>query len=333
MLHHTTHQQTLGNLLSAARSLNSTLLDDLDRLVDWEQFRQPLSSLYREKGGRPAHDPVKMLKLVFVQRLYNLSDEEAVRQLYDRRSFERFVGIDSLDPSSLTYYRKRLSGSGVMLDGLLDGINAQIVAHGYMVQSGSIVDASLIPSRHRPGSTWQSGPHQGEVIDPDSGSTVREHTTRAGDKRVTFHAGMKLHLRCSTDGIVQRVRVTTNTTHDTKLLPELIESGPPCDVLYADRGYDSEANRAVLFRKKIHDGIMRCQRKRKRNPRKRNKAIAPKRAGVEHIFGVLKRTTTARLRYRGASTNMVQVTMDSIIFNLKRFIKWKIGWQPSLYLR
>ncbi|MGH9423350.1 MAG: IS5 family transposase, partial [Thermoanaerobaculia bacterium] len=322
----------LGTLRSDARTRETTLLDDLNRLIDWEGFGPTLTSLYPAEGGRPALDPVGMLKLVFVQRLYNLSDEEAVRQLNDRRSFERFVGLDGLDSSSLTRFRKRLSKAGVGLDALLDGINTQIAAHGYRIASGSIVDASLIPSRHRPDAVWQSGPHAGEVIDPDVGLTVRDRTDRSGQTHRTVHRGMKLHARCSTDGLIQRVRVTRNTVHDTKLFAELVESGPPCEKLYADRGYDSHANRTVLYRHKTVDGIMRKRRNGKRSPAARNRRLAKTRGRIEGIWGVMKRTTTASLRYRGAETNRVQATVDSIVYNLKRFIHWKTGLAPALYL-
>lgn len=331
MLPHPTHQQPLGTLSSDARSRSTTFLDDLNRLVDWERFRPRLTRLYPSKTGRPAHDPVKMLKLLFVERLYNLSDEEVVRALEDRRSFERFVAIDRIDSSSLTYYRQRLVGAGLALDGLIEEINQQIAGHGYAIQAGSIVDASLIPSRHRPGARYEKGFHAGEVIDPDATRTVRER-----NGTTTSYSGMKLHLKCSTDGMIQTVRVTPNTVHDTTLLPELIGAGPPCAMLYADRGYDSEANRAVLFRKGIRDGIMRRMPRTKAHKRReitaRNRRLARPRSRVEGIFGVLKRTTTARLRYRGAATNTVQATLDSMIYNLKRFIRWKLGRSPALYL-
>lgn len=324
-------QEPLGTLRVDAQHRSQTFLDDVDRFVRWDHFRGRLSALYAAVG-RPAHDPVRMLKLVFVQRLYNLSDEEVVRQLDDRRSFERFVGLDRLDASSLTYFRKRLSqASPTLLDELLGLVNQEIARHGYTMQTGSIVDASLIASRHRPGATYATGSHAGEVIDPDATSVARQR-----NGRTTYHAGMKLHLRCSTDGMIQTVRVTPNTVHDTKLLPELVEHGPPCEMLYADRGYDSEANRAVLFRKKMRDGIMRrvprTKEHRRRSITARNRSLAQPRSRVEGIFGVMKRTTTTCLRYRGAPTNTVQATIDSMIYNLKRLVRWKLGRSPALYI-
>jgi IS5 family transposase len=328
-------QEPLGSLRSEGQHRASTFLDDVDRLVHWENFRPRLAAQY-STGGRPAHDPVQMLKLVFVQRLYTLSDEEVVRQLDDRRSFERFVGLERLDSSSLTHFRQRLVRADQLLDVLLHEINQQIASHGYRMETGSIVDASLVPSRHRPDARYATGSHAGEVIDPDVTRVAREHTGRDGQKHTTLHDGMKLHLRCSTDGMIQTARVTPNTVHDTNLLPELMASGPPCDMLYADRGYDSEANRNVLYRTKTRDGIMRRVPRTKRHQRRsihaRNRRLARRRGRIEGIFGVLKRTTTARLRYRGAKTNHLQATIDCIIYNLKRFVKWKFGRSPAVYL-
>src|ERR1035437_4068663 len=62
--------------------------DPLSRLVtviDWEGFRpllvQALAKPGKGPGGRPAHDPVKMFKLLVVQRYYNWSDEQTEYQV------------------------------------------------------------------------------------------------------------------------------------------------------------------------------------------------------------------------------------------------------------
>lgn len=43
-------------------------------------------------GGRPANDPVKMFKLLVVQRYYYLSDEPTEYQVSGRLSFQKFAG-------------------------------------------------------------------------------------------------------------------------------------------------------------------------------------------------------------------------------------------------
>jgi hypothetical protein len=71
-------------------------LSRLDAVIDWERFRplleQALAKPAKGPGGRPAHDPLKMFKLLVVQRYYNLSDEQTEYQVSDRLTFQKFVG-------------------------------------------------------------------------------------------------------------------------------------------------------------------------------------------------------------------------------------------------
>ena len=73
--------------------------DPLERLaavVDSEGFGSDLmaalSRADRAKGGRPPDDPVLMFKVLVLQTLYTLSDDQTEYQLKDRLSFMRFVG-------------------------------------------------------------------------------------------------------------------------------------------------------------------------------------------------------------------------------------------------
>jgi hypothetical protein len=71
-------------------------LEVLARVIPWESFRRGLdAALGRDKitTGRPPMDVVKMLKLLVLQHLYNLSDFQASYQLRDRISWQRFVDI------------------------------------------------------------------------------------------------------------------------------------------------------------------------------------------------------------------------------------------------
>ena len=48
----------------------------------------------RSKAGARPSDYVLMLKILILQRLYNLSDEQMDFQLNDRLTFKRFVGLE-----------------------------------------------------------------------------------------------------------------------------------------------------------------------------------------------------------------------------------------------
>ena len=73
------------------------------KVVDFEVFRgeleAALSRSNRAKGGRPLYDPVLMFKVLVLQTLYSLSDDQTEYQLNDRLSFMRFVGLALHAPS------------------------------------------------------------------------------------------------------------------------------------------------------------------------------------------------------------------------------------------
>ena len=85
-----------------ALSASGDPLERLARVVDLEAFRQDLErALFRSdpaKGGRLPYDAVLMFKILVLQTLYTLSDEQTEYQLKDRLSFMRFVGLALHDP-------------------------------------------------------------------------------------------------------------------------------------------------------------------------------------------------------------------------------------------
>ena len=49
----------------------------------------------KNHAGTPRRDEVLMFKGLVIQQLYGLSDEQLEYQIADRRSFQRFMGLDS----------------------------------------------------------------------------------------------------------------------------------------------------------------------------------------------------------------------------------------------
>jgi len=58
-----------------------------------------------DRGGRPNLDVIVMLKSLFIQQLYSLSDEQLERELADRISFRVFLGTTEVVPDSTTIWR------------------------------------------------------------------------------------------------------------------------------------------------------------------------------------------------------------------------------------
>ncbi|MEM3845580.1 MAG: transposase [Candidatus Parvarchaeota archaeon] len=68
-------------------------------------MRPVLKDLYHndtEKGGRPNIDEIVMIKSLFLQAIYNISDEALERELHDRLSFRNFLNYPEIIPDANT---------------------------------------------------------------------------------------------------------------------------------------------------------------------------------------------------------------------------------------
>ena len=95
--------------------------DPLERLalvIDFELFRDQLEAALarsdRAKGGRPPYDAVLMFKMLVLQTLYTLSDDQTEYQIRDRLSFMRFLRLVLEDrmPDAKTLWLFRAADPG-----------------------------------------------------------------------------------------------------------------------------------------------------------------------------------------------------------------------------
>ena len=124
----------------------SAVGDPLERLaavVDFEVFRADLDAALtrsdRAKGGRPPYDAVLMFKVLVLQVLYGLSDDQAEFQVLDRRSFGRFLGLDDgdrvPDAKTIWLFRERLTRAGAV-ERLFDRFDRVLDDRGYLAMGG-----------------------------------------------------------------------------------------------------------------------------------------------------------------------------------------------------
>jgi len=145
--------------------------------------------------------------------------------------------------------------------------------------------------------------------------------TRKGGR--TFY-GYKAHI--ASDGAHQLIRaavITTAKTYDGEVLPQIT----PADTraVYADKAYDSKANRAWLRTHGITNGILKkaahhiqlTPRDEANNHRK-----SQVRRHIERIFAHLKHWQGyRRVRYLGLAKNQLELTLKAVAYNLKRLAK------------
>jgi len=135
-----------------ALSQNGDPLAALAVHVPWEAFRPSLESVLhrskRTKGGRPPFDAVLMFKVLVLQALYNLSDDQTEYQIRDRLSFMRFLGLDLdqriPDAKTIWLFRETLTQAQVV-DTLFDQFETYLAEQGLQPCGGQLIDASLVP--------------------------------------------------------------------------------------------------------------------------------------------------------------------------------------------
>ena len=123
----------------------------LKAVVDFELFRAELEAALRRgdrsRGGRPAYDAVLMFRVLVLQTLYTLSDDQTEYQIRDRLSFMRFVGLalhDAVpDAKTIWLYREQLTKAGA-LQRAFHRFDAMLRERGYLAMGGQIVDATVI---------------------------------------------------------------------------------------------------------------------------------------------------------------------------------------------
>ena len=102
----------------------------------------------KSNAGRKPFDVVLMFKLLILQTLYNLVDEQVDYQICDRLSFARCLGLGIEDavPDATTVWRFRECFKELgLIDTLFDRFGDFLAAAGDQAREGQIVAASIVP--------------------------------------------------------------------------------------------------------------------------------------------------------------------------------------------
>jgi len=256
--------------------------------------------------------------MLFVQYLYNLSDPELEDQLYDRLSFQRFLGLDFSkhipDFTSLWRFKERLVEMKLM-DELFESILSSLEAKGLLIKKGTAVDATIIESTNRPLSKEKRKELKtvpSSQIDTDAHSTV---------KRGKKYSGYKGHIGQDVgSGLIRKRSFTSAQPHDSQL-KKALWSGDG-QAIFGDSAYGKQTEKRAARAMGIYYGILdKGARKRKlsNKQKKRNKKQPTIRCKVEHPFGDMKE----KLDYQVAGAknllrNSLRFDMNCIIYNIMR---------------
>jgi len=309
-------------------------LEELNRFVVWEAFRALLDGALERssgaKGGRPAYDVVLMFKVLVLQALYNLPDEQTEYQILDRLSFMKFLGLelyhDVPDARTIWLFRETLRKAGAV-EKLFAQFDAMLVDHGFQASGGQIVDATFVEApRQRNSRDDNKKIKNGEIPEDWSG---KKKVHKDIDARWTKKGGMafygyKNHVNVDCKyKLIRKYEVTDASVHDSQQLEAVLDPKNDCQDTWADSAYRSEELEKHLkeqgYTSNIHE---RSYRAKPLTPEQRaaNEERSRVRARVEHVFGHIGTAMHGcYVRTIGFARARAKIGLENLAYNLSRF--------------
>lgn len=315
---------------------NNSLLK-INELISWELFRPILEESRKvdrkNNADRKPIDIILLFKMLILQQLYNISDEELKYQVNDRISFMQFLGLgieDKVpDATSVWLFREALKKQN-LIEGLFEEFGDYLNQNGYSAKEGQILDATLVPvpkqhntkeenTKIREGEEpegWKDKPHK---------CSQKDQNARWTKKNDISYFGYKNHINVDVAYKLIRIyKITDASVHDSTVLGDLLDGENESDELWADSAYRSIEVEAILsdmgLESKIHERAYR-NRPLSEDQKEDNREKSQTRARVKHIFGAMVNDMGGKL-IRGIGIERAQVCLGlkNLAYNIKRFV-------------
>jgi transposase, IS5 family len=281
--------------------------------IPFDRLAASVADLFQQDtpaGGAPHWPVVTMLKIIFLQKCFGLSDPMVEEMLQDRISFRRFVGLSfddkTPDHSSISRFRTRLleRGHGSTLFEEMLGILRQ---RGLVLSTGTLIDASILEA-----------PLGGKRAD---GTSSTDPGTSKTFKSGRIYHGYRVHFATDRKGIITDYVYDSAAVSEHEHFDHLARNEQ--HAVFADSGCRSK-ERSKRLRAR---GVLPCfchrrvrgQKELRPEQRRLNRLIAPIRAWVEHPLAWIKlRLNNRRVRYRGLSRNALDFALSAVACNFCR---------------
>ena len=327
--------------------------DELERLsavVDFELFRPELERAVprsdRVKGGRPPFDHVVMFKVLILQTQNNLSDERTEFYLRDRLSWMRFLGLGLGDPvpdaNTVWTFREALTKAGA-IEPLFALFDQALRGAGYLAMAGQLVDATIVAApkqrnnkaekqairEGRVPEAWQANPAKLRQKDRDARWTVK-YTKAKPDPDgevppvdIAIPAfGYQNHISADRRyRLIRRWAATDAAAHAGARLGELLDPTNTASGVWADTGYRSKKNEALLADRMLKSHIHRKKPRGRPMPphiSRTNGKRSAIRAHIEHIFACQKAKMGLFIRTIGLARAKMKIGLANLVYNMKR---------------
>ena len=191
------------------------------KAIDFEVLRSKVAVHYSPDWGRPAEDPLVMLKLEFLQYHDNLSDRQVITRAQTDVAYRYFLGVpmkkELPDPSSLCIFRGRLGVEGHRE--VFHAIVTQAREHGLVKDRLRLKDATHVIA---------------DVAIPTTIALLaqmRDKLLTAAEPfdslRVTGERARTEAIRATTAGQKDELRLIARVTHLREIIAWVDELRPP----------------------------------------------------------------------------------------------------------
>ena len=317
--------------------LNDPLVE-LGEYIDFEIFRPKLDKIFEKprlsNAGRKALDVVLMFKVLILQRLYNLSDEQVEFQITDRISFCRFLdlplGGKAPDFTTVWRFRQALADADAVKD-LFELFTSTLQGRGLITKVGTIVDASFVevPKQRntrqenelvKKGQTPQGWKANGNKL------AQKDLDARWTKKNNVSYFGYKDHVKVDAESkLITDYVVTDASVHDSRTLFDLVDHTCKGENLFCDSAYKSAEIDRKLEEMEIESYIHeKAARNRPLSEGRKllNHLKSQIRCLVEHVFGYIENSMSGpELRYIGFARNATGIGLCNLAYNMKRYIQ------------
>jgi len=346
----------------AALSAAGDPLERLAAVVDFELFRGELDVALersdRARGGRPPYDAVLMFKVLVLQTLYTLSDDQTEYQIKDRLSFMRFLGLALEervpDAKTIWLFREQLTRGGA-IERLFQRFDAVLRAAGYLAMGGQIVDATVVQARRPRLSKDEKATVKGGAV-PEGWSKAKRAqmdtdgrwTLKRGRKQLAERSephgrtrselvipvfGYKNHISIDRrHGFIRTFAVTAAAAHDGRQLGRLLDPHNTASSVWADTAYRSAANAAMLARRGLVPHLQRPKPRSKPMPphiARGNASRARVRVAIEHVFAAQKCRFGLIIRSVGLARASARLGLANLVTNMRRLVWFEARAVPA----
>lgn len=328
-------------------------LEKLNNTIDFELFRATLNMIYQKtdrksKAGAKPYDYVLMFKVIILQRLYNLSDEQMEFQLNDRLTFKRFVGLDFShkvpDTNTIWTFKEKLKDNDNERK-LFDYFYKQLEEQELIVSEGKMVDASFheVPRQRNTreeNKTLKEGEIPGQWKEEKNKHKLPHKDTDARwtKKNNQTYYGYKNHVKADLGSkLIDNYTVTDASVHDSQALEILLNEKDKGQALYADSAYTGETQEAAINKVEMVNKVHEKGYKNKpltEAQKENNKNKSKYRVRVEHIFGFMENSMHGSyMRIIGIARARVVIGLTNLAYNICRAVQLGINMLSEKYVQ